>query len=60
MYSKMTTNSQPKKKKNRTGTESQKWRSHGVSSVGRERERMRKKVKGIKSITGRHKKTGGG
>ena len=49
MNSKMTANSQlsttvPKKKKNkktkqttRTGTESQKWRSHGGLSAGRER-----------------------
>ena len=49
MNIKMTTNSklsttEPKKKKNtkkttRTGTESQKWRSHGGLSVGTGRER---------------------
>ena len=51
MNSEMTTNSQlsttePKKQKQkqikqtpRTGTESQKWRSHGGLSVGRRRER---------------------
>ena len=57
MNSKMTTNSQslttePKTKKQtkqttRTGTESQKWRSHGGLSAGRV---MGKKVQGIKSI----------
>ena len=41
------------KETTRTGTESQKWRSHGVSSVGRERERMGAgKVQGIRSING--------
>ena len=61
----MTTNSQllitkPKKKEQkqtkqttRTGTESQKWRSHGEFSVGRRRGRMGGKVQGISSINGR-------
>ena len=62
----MTTNSQllktePKNKQKqeqteqttRTGTESQKWRSHGGLSVGT--ERMGEKVQGIRSISGRHK-----
>ena len=67
MNSKMTTNSQlsttePEKQKQkpkttkqttRTGTESQKWRSHGGLSVGRERGETRKKVQGIRSINGR-------
>ena len=63
MNSKMTTNSQlsttePKKHKQtkqtaRTGTESQKWRSHGGLSVGRQRERIGEKVQGISSINGR-------
>ena len=60
----MTTTSQlsttrPKKQKpkqtkqtTRTGTESQKWRSHGGLS---ERWGMRKKVQGISSINGRYK-----
>ena len=63
MNSKITPNSQllptepkRKKKKNpkqttRTGTESQKWRSHGGLSVGR--EGMGEKVQGISSINGR-------
>ena len=55
MYSKMTTTSQPKKKKNRTGTESQKWRSHGVLPVGRGRGKMEEKVHGIRTIIGRYK-----
>ena len=71
MNSKMTTNSQlsttePKRQKTkqtnkktkqttRTGTESQKWRSHGGLSVGRERGKMGKKIQGIRSINGRHK-----
>ena len=58
----MTTNSQlsttePKKKKRtkqttRTGTESQKWRSHGGLSVGKGR-RNEGKVQGIRSKNGR-------
>ena len=67
MNSKMTTNSQlsttePKKQKQTTGTgtESQKWRSHGGLSVGIERGRMGEKVQGIRSINGRYKKIGGG
>ena len=39
----------------RTGTESQKWRSHGGLSVERGRGRMGKKVQGIRSIHGRYK-----
>ena len=64
MNSKMTTNSKlsttelkkknPKQKQTtRTGTESQKWRSHGELSVGR--GRMWAKVQGIRSINGRFK-----
>ena len=64
MTSKMTTNSQlsttePKKQKQtkqttRTGTESQKWRSHGgLSAVAGEGNRG--KIQGIRSINGRYK-----
>ena len=62
MNSKMTTNSQlsitePKKQKHqqqtkqttRTGTESQKWRSHGRLSAGRAMERMGEKLQGFKN-----------
>ena len=61
----MTTNSQvsttePKKEKQkqtkqttRTGTESQKWRSHVRLSVGRGRRENGEKVQGIRSINGR-------
>ena len=39
-----------------TGTESQKWRSHGGISVGKERGRTGEgKVQGIRCIIGRHK-----
>ena len=66
MNSKMTTNSQltttePKKMKTktehttRTGTESEKWRSHGGLSVGRGRGRVGEKAQGIRSINGRYK-----
>ena len=67
MNSKMTTNSQlsttePKKQKQkrakqttRTGTELQKWRSHGGLSVGRGSRRMGEKVQGTRSINGRYK-----
>ena len=67
MNSKMTTNSQlsitePKKQKQkqtkqttRTGTESQKWRSHGGFSVGRGWGRMGGKVQEVRSIIGRYK-----
>ena len=71
MNSKMTRNSQlsttepiktkpkpkPKQTKQttRTGTESQKWRSRGGLSVGREGGEWREKVQGIRSINGRHK-----
>ena len=63
----MTTNSQlsisePKKQKlkqskktTRTGTESQKWRSHGRLSLGRGRGENGEKVKGISSINNRYK-----
>ena len=63
----MTANSQlsttgPKRKEQkqtkqttRTGTESQKWRSHGGLSAGRERGGMGEKVQGIRSINGRYK-----
>ena len=47
-------NSKPKQT-TRTGTESEKWTSHGGLSVGRERGGMGGKVQGIRSITGRHK-----
>ena len=66
----MTTNSQlsttePKKQKQtkqttRTETESQKWKSHGELSARRGRGIMGEKVQKIRSIDGRHKKTGGG
>ena len=39
----------------RTGTESQKWRSHGGLSAERGRGRMGKKVQGIRSINSRYK-----
>ena len=67
MNSKMTTNSQlsttePEKQKQkrtkqttRTGTEPEKWRSHGGFSVGRVRGRMGRNVQGIRSIIGRYK-----
>ena len=66
LNSKITTNSQlsttkPKTKHTKTkqttgtGTESQKWRSHGGLSVGRRRRRMRGKVLGIRSIIDRYK-----
>ena len=64
--SKMTTNSQlsttepkknPKQTKQttRTGTEPQKWRSHGGLSVGWGRGENGGKVQGIRSINGRYK-----
>ena len=43
----------------RTGTESQKWRSHGGLSVGRGRRKNGGKVQGIRSINGRYKINGG-
>ena len=68
MSSEITTNSQllttePKTKTKakqitRTGAESQKWRTHGGLSVGRERGRIREKVQGIRIIIGRHKIVG--
>ena len=61
----MTTNSQlsttkpkekPKTKQTtRTGTESQKWRSHGGLTEGRGRGRIEEKVQGIRSMNGRYK-----
>ena len=62
MNNKMTTNSQlsttePKKTKpkqtTRTGTEPQKWRSHGGLSSGEWVGREREKVQRISSINGR-------
>ena len=38
-----------------TGTESQKWRSHGGLSVGKGRREMGEKVQGIRSTSSRHK-----
>ena len=74
MNSKMTTNSQlstmnqkNKRKKTtktrtkqttRTGTESEKWTSHGGFSVGRKRGRMVGNVQGIRSKIGRYKVDG--
>ena len=64
MTSKMTTSSQlsttePNKRKTkqtvRTRTESQKWRSHGELSVGKERRENGGKVQGIRSINCRYK-----
>ena len=66
MNSKMTTNSQllttePKQKQKqtkqttRTGTESQKWRSHGGLYQGSGWGREGEKVQGIRSIISRHK-----
>ena len=65
MNSKMTTNSElsttePKiktktKQTSRTGTESQKWKSHGGLSVGRGRGRMGEMVQGIGNVNGRYK-----
>ena len=43
------------KKTTRTGTESQKWRSHGGFSAGGGGGEWGKKVQGIRSIIGRHK-----
>ena len=62
MNSKMTTNSQllttePKKKQTkqttRTGTESQKWRSHGGLSAGEWEGREGEKAQRISNINGR-------
>ena len=48
------------KQTTRTGTESQKWRSHGGLSVGRGGGGRRgKKVQGIRSINGTYKIDGG-
>ena len=44
-----------KKQTTRTLTESQKWRSLGGLSVGRERGRMGRKVQGIRGIYSRYK-----
>ena len=43
------------KQTTRTGTESQKWRSHGGSLVWRGRGREGEKVQGRRSIIGKHK-----
>ena len=65
MNSKMTTNLQlsatecktqkQTKQTTRTGTESQKWRSHGGLSAGSWRGDNGGKVQGIRSIIGRYK-----
>ena len=47
------------KQTTRTGTESQKWRSHGGLSAGKGRRRMGEKVQGIRNINGRYKKDRG-
>ena len=43
------------KQTTRTGTESEKWTSHGRISAGRGRGGMGENVQGIRSIIGRHK-----
>ena len=43
------------KQTTRTGTESEKWTSHGGISVGRGRGEMEGKVQGQRSIISRHK-----
>ena len=43
------------KQTTRTGTESEKWRSHGGLSVGSGRWIMGEKVQGMRSINGRYK-----
>ena len=43
------------KQTTRTGTESEKWTSHGGLSVGRERGGMGGKILEIRSLIGRHK-----
>ena len=45
----------PTKQTTRTGTEQQKWRSHGGLSVEWGRGKMGEKVQGIRSINGRYK-----
>ena len=63
MNSKMTTNNNNQqlnikkqtKQTTRTGTESQKWRSHGGLFAQREQGRMGEKVQGIRNINGRWK-----
>ena len=64
MNSKMTTNSplsteskiqKQTKQTTRTGTESQKWRSHGDFSVGEWEGTEGEKVQRIRSINGRYK-----
>ena len=67
MNSKMTTNSKlsttelrkqkqkQTKQTTRTGTESQKWRSHGGLSMERGRGKNEEKVQGIRSINGRYR-----
>ena len=46
------------KQTTRTGTRSQKWRSHGGFSMGRGKGGIGKKVQGMRSIIGRHKRDG--
>ena len=43
------------KQTTRTGTESEKWTSHGGISVGRGKGRIEGKVQGRRSVIGRHK-----
>ena len=43
------------KQTTRTGTESEKWTSHGGISMGREKGGMGEKVQGIRNIISRHK-----
>ena len=67
MNIKMVTNSQlstteskkQTKQTTRTGTDSQKWRSHGGLSAGRGRGEVGEKVQGIRSINGRYEIGGG-
>ena len=46
-------NQKQTKQTTRTGTESQKWRSHGGFAVGKGKGEMGEKVQGIRSINGR-------
>ena len=52
-YQQLTLKKTKTKQTTRTGTESQKWRSHGGLSMGRGREENGEKVQGIRSISGR-------
>ena len=53
--SKQTNKQKQTKQTTRTGTESQKCRSHGGLSVGREKGENGGKTQGIRSINGRYK-----